>query len=917
MGSLGVQGVTISIRNSPSALQFDKVLRAFETGGFTYVDVRSQLTLILAKGASASELLETLRRRERVEPLPPQAHEEVLRLLNDAVEQQGAATAAGEDAAAVPEPAPPAAASPEAEGAAESAAHAETLRALKEQLAQQSTEFDSLARAYERTKDVQTAASERVTALAAELAAATRSLEAEQNKTREYAKALAERTASAEAHQARGEELLRKAKEYDLELREARESLAGREADLAALRQEHAALAREMLERNKGAPQLLADLESARSSANALAADLADTRALLETQQQNARELQQSHAQAVAAAEAARAQTRESLALAERHEAETRALRAALAERDGQSSSLEQEHAQAVAAAEAARVQARESLVLFERHEAETRTLRTTLAERESKIIMLEREQANTRLVQESHAKTLTQTQAELSAARVRADGLLTDLNDSRGTAASLDAQLKRAKFDLDASRNELASVKAQAHSYLDLLRTREWRRASEDSDVGLPTQGAGANLLQLQAQLEAMQAQLEGRDTEIEQLRTARNFAPASSSEVEPSDMEIDLQPGGLVESQAEALEQSLPASQAQPEFLIVPEEWKAAAITATAARAPATPGIAAVPSSRKPLVPSRAYALAAIALVLGLVVWVFMHNRTAATPAEAPVQASVSPGTVIQDCPACPTMVALPTGRFKQGANEGENLSAFDKPRHWVAISHPVAMSMNPVTRDEYAAFVAATGRDAPGCDIYDGAWKHDPNGSWKNPGFAQTGAHPVTCVSWNDAQAYASWLSSKTGHKYRLPSASEWEYAARAGTETALPWGTAAADTCANANVADQSAAQQFPGWAVFGCSDGWVYTAPTGSFKANKFALNDMLGNVFQWTQDCWKADYVGAPIDGSAREDGNCAQRELRGGSWFSNPSYIRTNYRNHFATDYRTSSVGIRLVREI
>ena len=165
---------------------------------------------------------------------------------------------------------------------------------------------------------------------------------------------------------------------------------------------------------------------------------------------------------------------------------------------------------------ESARAQTRDSLVLFERNEAETRTLRTTLAERESKIIMLEREQASTRLAQESHAKTLAQTQTELSAARTRADGLLTDLNDSRGAAASLDAQLKRAKFDLEASRNELASVKAQAHSYLDVLRTREWRRASQDSDAGHAALEGGAHRLQLQAQLEAMQAQLEARDIEI-----------------------------------------------------------------------------------------------------------------------------------------------------------------------------------------------------------------------------------------------------------------------------------------------------------------------------------------------------------------------------------------------------------------
>ena len=86
---------------------------------------------------------------------------------------------------------------------------------------------------------------------------------------------------------------------------------------------------------------------------------------------------------------------------------------------------------------------------------------------------------------------------------------------------------------------------------------------------------------------------------------------------------------------------------------------------------------------------------------------------------------------------------------------------------------------------------------------------------------------------------------------------------------------------------------------------------------GSFKANSFGLNDMLGNVFQWTEDCWNADYKGAPVDGTARMDGDCAERELRGGSWFSSPNYVRANYRNHFAADYRTSTVGIRLARDI
>jgi formylglycine-generating enzyme required for sulfatase activity len=169
----------------------------------------------------------------------------------------------------------------------------------------------------------------------------------------------------------------------------------------------------------------------------------------------------------------------------------------------------------------------------------------------------------------------------------------------------------------------------------------------------------------------------------------------------------------------------------------------------------------------------------------------------------------------------------------------------------------------------------------------------------------------------VSWNDAQAYAKWLSTQTGQRYRLPSASEWEYAARAGSEAVQPWNPDGSGACASANVADENAAGRYPGWTVFPCDDGYVYTAPVGSFKANAFRLNDMLGNVFQWTEDCWHADYTGAPTDGSARTDGDCSEHELRGGSWFSSPAFVRANYRNHFGANYRTSSVGIRLVRDI
>jgi formylglycine-generating enzyme required for sulfatase activity len=314
-----------------------------------------------------------------------------------------------------------------------------------------------------------------------------------------------------------------------------------------------------------------------------------------------------------------------------------------------------------------------------------------------------------------------------------------------------------------------------------------------------------------------------------------------------------------------------------------------------------------------------ARVLGLSAAVLLLAVLAWFYGHHAPVPTQAPAVSAAAIpNPGTLIRDCPTCAAMIVLPAARFKQGAAAADSGSlSYEKPLHWVAIGRPFAMSTNLVTVDEFRRFIEATGRDMRGCDTYDGEWRNRPESNWQNPGFNQTGMHPVTCVSWNDAVAYAKWLSIKAGHHYRLPSASEWEYAARAGSEAVRPWASNGSDACAYANVADASAAHRYPGWLVFACDDRYVTTSPVGSFKSNSWGLNDMLGNVFQWTQDCWHADYGGAPVDGSARTDGDCSERELRGGSWFTSPSYVRANYRNHFAADYRTSSVGIRLVRDV
>jgi formylglycine-generating enzyme required for sulfatase activity len=97
----------------------------------------------------------------------------------------------------------------------------------------------------------------------------------------------------------------------------------------------------------------------------------------------------------------------------------------------------------------------------------------------------------------------------------------------------------------------------------------------------------------------------------------------------------------------------------------------------------------------------------------------------------------------------------------------------------------------------------------------------------------------------------------------------------------------------------------------------CTDKYVQSAPVGSFTPNAMGLYDMLGNVFEWTEDCWADDYNGAPIDGSARVDTDCAEHESRGGSWFTQPDFVRAAYRNRFPSAYSSTSVGFRLVREI
>jgi formylglycine-generating enzyme required for sulfatase activity len=265
---------------------------------------------------------------------------------------------------------------------------------------------------------------------------------------------------------------------------------------------------------------------------------------------------------------------------------------------------------------------------------------------------------------------------------------------------------------------------------------------------------------------------------------------------------------------------------------------------------------------------------------------------------------------------------MVVIPSGRFTMGSPESEPGRDWDEgPQREVSLRNPLAVGRYPVTVGEYRAFVAATGRgDGGSCRIWeDGRLRERSGLSWRSPGFPQTDRHPVVCVSWEDAAAYAEWLSRRTGRSYRLLTEAEWEYAARAGTRTRWWWGEEESAQCQHANGADATAREQVPGtghWTFVSCRDGHAYTAPVGSFAANRFGLRDMGGNVLQWVQDCYRDGYAGAPTDASIPVTaGGCSSRVLRGGSWASAARNLRSAFRIGLSPGSRFSFSGFRVAR--
>ena len=256
-----------------------------------------------------------------------------------------------------------------------------------------------------------------------------------------------------------------------------------------------------------------------------------------------------------------------------------------------------------------------------------------------------------------------------------------------------------------------------------------------------------------------------------------------------------------------------------------------------------------------------------------------VLIVAMTVAVDTPAMAKTRPMPGKTLRDCPGCAEMVVLPAGTFMMGSPATEpDRDPSEGPQRQVRIKS-FALAKFDVTRGQWQAFVDATNRPtAFGCEWAGLPRDQSAKASWRNLGFAQTDDHPVVCVSWNDAQAYVAWLSKQTGKHYRLPSEAEWEYAARAGSTTTYPWGDTASHDRANYGADDCCS-------SLASGKDRWLYTSPVGSFAPNAFGLYDMIGDAWQWVQDCYADSYAGAPVDGAAVEQPDCRFRVLRGGTW--------------------------------
>lgn len=284
--------------------------------------------------------------------------------------------------------------------------------------------------------------------------------------------------------------------------------------------------------------------------------------------------------------------------------------------------------------------------------------------------------------------------------------------------------------------------------------------------------------------------------------------------------------------------------------------------------------------------------------------------------------------PGQAFRDCPTCPEMVRISPGTFQMGSDRVEDMRGGELrpegPIRTVTIKRPFALGKFEVTNAEWKLFIAATNhRPSPVCNAWRGR-EVEAVMDWRDPGHSAPPRdnEPVVCVSWYDAKAYVVWLSGVTGKRYRLPTEAEWEYAAKAGATTTWPWGENADEACKYENTYDLDSRDALPAgrtvaWDPTNCRDGFGEVAPVGAFPANAFGLHDMLGNVWEWNEDCSPKLYQAKPDDGSAYQAPTlCDMRSVRGGSWQTRQSRHRPTFRGRDPETRASHIFGFRVARD-
>jgi len=299
-----------------------------------------------------------------------------------------------------------------------------------------------------------------------------------------------------------------------------------------------------------------------------------------------------------------------------------------------------------------------------------------------------------------------------------------------------------------------------------------------------------------------------------------------------------------------------------------------------------------------------------------------------------DARLYASFRPGQVFTDrfvdlAGRAPALVVIPTGSFHMGAADGSEGRSAQVPRHQVTIARGFALARSAVTVGEFRQFVRASNYvpdsiKLGGASVYDersGALRDDERATWQSDyaGGKASDDLPVVNVSWNDAAAYAQWLSARTGKTYRLPSEAEFEYALRAGTTTRYWWGDGTPPKSVENLTGSGDRSPQGRSWshAFRGYHDDYWGPAPVMSFAANPFGLYDINGNVSEWVADCWHDNYVRAPDDGSAWLNPGCVAHVIRGGSWGSSPEQVDSAYRQGADGGVRSARVGFRVARDL